>query len=344
MLTKIHHAVDRRPLGRRDHGRAARPRARAAAARAARAAPARRRPRARARSRCSRAALLGLPRYPVRLLRSLPARAAEPRRDAVRHAARAPRRVAEAADRLRRAVGARRRRRARARRRCKRAADVLQRPRLAAPALRLRPARRSTRSRRSRTRHGVHRQRRRRRDLRRRGAPLADRARRAARTTPLVAQIPVSVRTEAQQGTYGNRIMLMSAPLFTNVVGPGRAPAARPTRRCASMKERHRALPAELLQDANHFIPPAVFARAARADLRLSTASRRGRPTWNLVISNVPGPQFPLYCAGARARGQLPGLGGHRRHGAQHHRDELLRQAWTSGSSPTATRCPTPGA
>ncbi len=31
------------------------------------------------------------------------------------------------------------------------------------------------------------------------------------------------------------------------------------------MKERHRALPAELLQDANNFIPPAVFARAARS-------------------------------------------------------------------------------
>ena len=54
----------------------------------------------------------------------------------------------------------------------------------------------------------------------------------------------------------------------------------------AAMKERHRALPAELLQDTNHFIPPAVFARAARA-FAIST-SGRGRPTWNLVVSNVP--------------------------------------------------------
>ena len=71
------------------------------------------------------------------------------------------------------------------------------------------------------------------------------------------------------------------------------------------MKERHRALPAELLQDANHFIPPAVFSRAARATFALSTGSR-GRPTWNLVISNVPGPQFPLYCAGAQLEANYP--------------------------------------
>ena len=37
---------------------------------------------------------------------------------------------------------------------------------------------------------------------------------------PLVAQIPVSVRSQNQQGTYGNRIMLMSAPIFTNVADP----------------------------------------------------------------------------------------------------------------------------
>jgi WS/DGAT/MGAT family acyltransferase len=121
---------------------------------------------------------------------------------------------------------------------------------------------------------------------------------------PLVAQIPVSVRSEAQQGTYGNRIMLMSAPLFTNVVDP--VERLRQTHEALSvMKKRHRAMPAELLQDANHFIPPAVFARAARATFTLAS-SQRGRPTWNLVISNVPGPQFPLYCAGAELKANYP--------------------------------------
>jgi diacylglycerol O-acyltransferase / wax synthase len=123
-------------------------------------------------------------------------------------------------------------------------------------------------------------------------------------TDPLVAQIPVSVRTSEQAGTYGNRIMLMSAPIFTNLPDPV-VRLRRTHEALAVMKERHRALPAELLQDANHFIPPAVFARAARATFALSVSSP-GRPTWNLVISNVPGPQVPLYCAGARLDANYP--------------------------------------
>jgi diacylglycerol O-acyltransferase len=114
---------------------------------------------------------------------------------------------------------------------------------------------------------------------------------------PLVAQIPVSVRTGEQFGTFGNRILLMAVALHTEIEDP--VERLRVTHESLLvMKERHRALPAALLQDANHFVPPAVFARAARLTFRYST-SRPGRPTWNLVISNVPGPQFPLYLAGA---------------------------------------------
>jgi WS/DGAT/MGAT family acyltransferase len=121
---------------------------------------------------------------------------------------------------------------------------------------------------------------------------------------PLVAQIPVSVRTGEELGTYGNRILLMSVPLFTNEHDPVRR-LERMHEVLGDMKERHKALPAQLLQDANHFVPPAVFARAARLTFRIST-SGRGRPAWNLVISNVPGPQFPLYCAGARLMANYP--------------------------------------
>jgi len=120
--------------------------------------------------------------------------------------------------------------------------------------------------------------------------------------TPLVAQIPVSVRTEEQIGTYGNRIMLMGAQLFTDEPDPVRR-LQRTHDALGDMKQRHRALPADLLTDANHFIPPAVFSRAARLTFALATS---GRPIWNLVISNVPGPQFPLYCAGARLVANYP--------------------------------------
>ena len=121
---------------------------------------------------------------------------------------------------------------------------------------------------------------------------------------PLVAQIPVSVRSTDQSGTYGNRILLMAAPLFTNEADPV-VRLHRTHDAMRDMKEHHRALPADLLQDANNFIPPAVFARASRLTLRLAT-TRAGRPNWNLVISNVPGPQVPLYMAGARMVANFP--------------------------------------
>ena len=120
--------------------------------------------------------------------------------------------------------------------------------------------------------------------------------------TPLVTQVPVSVRTEAQLGTYGNRIGLLSVPLFTNEPDP--AERLRKTHDALRIaKDRHRALPAELLQDATQFIPPAVFARAARVTFSLA-ATRT--PVWNLVVSNVPGPQIPLYLAGAQVLANYP--------------------------------------
>jgi diacylglycerol O-acyltransferase / wax synthase len=121
---------------------------------------------------------------------------------------------------------------------------------------------------------------------------------------PLVAQIPVSVRREHEQGTYGNRILLMTAPLHTEIDDPAKR-LQTTHESLLEMKERHRALPAELLQDANQFIPPALFSRAARLTFSLG-ASRASRPAWNLVISNVPGPQFPLYLAGARLEAHHP--------------------------------------
>ena len=68
-------------------------------------------------------------------------------------------------------------------------------------------------------------------------------------------------------------------------------------------KERHKALPADLLTDAATFIPPAVAALAARRAMDLMA---RTRPPVNLAISNVPGPRDPLYLAGARLEANYP--------------------------------------
>jgi diacylglycerol O-acyltransferase / wax synthase len=121
---------------------------------------------------------------------------------------------------------------------------------------------------------------------------------------PLVAQIPISVRTPEQAGTYGNQIMLMTVPLLTTEADP--VERLRATHDAlAQMKEVQQGMPAALMADANRFVPPALFSRAARLSFSLSSG-RAGHPLWNLVVSNVPGPQFPLYLAGAKVLATYP--------------------------------------
>ncbi len=115
---------------------------------------------------------------------------------------------------------------------------------------------------------------------------------------PLLAQIPVSVRTDEERGTYGNKISIMIAPLPTDEPDPVER-LMRTHEAMKAAKDRHRALPAQALQDITAFIPPAINARAARVAMQMGT--RQGmRPLYNVVISNVPGPPIPIYMAGAQ--------------------------------------------
>jgi WS/DGAT/MGAT family acyltransferase len=119
---------------------------------------------------------------------------------------------------------------------------------------------------------------------------------------PLVSMVPVSVRTEEQIGTFGNRVGVMIVPIPTNEADPRkRLMKAHETLRSA--KSRHKAVPASLMQDVTQFIPPAVHARASRTMMQLTGSLR---PPLNLVISNVPGPPMPLYCAGAQLQAHFP--------------------------------------
>jgi diacylglycerol O-acyltransferase len=119
---------------------------------------------------------------------------------------------------------------------------------------------------------------------------------------PLVAMVPVSVRTKEERGTFGNRVSMMVVPIPTDEPDLARR-VARTHELLRHAKERHRALPADLLTDATRFIPPALMALAARTTVEVLG---RTRPPLNLVISNVPGPREPLFCAGARLEAHYP--------------------------------------
>ena len=79
---------------------------------------------------------------------------------------------------------------------------------------------------------------------------------------PLVAAVPVSIRTEEQIGTGGNRVSTIMAALPTNLNDPtARLQAAHEAMRAA--KEQHGAMPADLLTDVAQFAMPALAGQAA---------------------------------------------------------------------------------
>jgi diacylglycerol O-acyltransferase / wax synthase len=119
---------------------------------------------------------------------------------------------------------------------------------------------------------------------------------------PLVAMVPVSVRTDEQMGTFGNRVSMMIVPIATDEADPKRR-LKRTHELLRGAKGRHKAVPANLLTDATSFIPPAVASLAARTTMEVMG---RTRPPVNLVISNVPGPRRPLFLAGAKLEAHYP--------------------------------------
>jgi diacylglycerol O-acyltransferase len=114
---------------------------------------------------------------------------------------------------------------------------------------------------------------------------------------PLIAAVPVSVRTEEQKGKHGNQVSTMLAILPTHLDDPrDRLRTVHEAMRAA--KEQHQALPATLLADVTQFAMPALAGQAARLSARLRLVERVNM--FNLIISNVPGPNVPLYFAGAK--------------------------------------------
>jgi len=119
---------------------------------------------------------------------------------------------------------------------------------------------------------------------------------------PLVAMVPVSIRTGAETEKWTNRVSAIFAAIPTNEPDT----VARVTKvhdAMADAKQLFDAVPADMLTDFASFPPPAVFAQAMRTATRLS--GRFATPV-NLVISNVPGPREPLYTAGAKLQHYYP--------------------------------------
>ncbi len=131
---------------------------------------------------------------------------------------------------------------------------------------------------------------------------LAERA--ALPDSPLVGVCPVSVRTDDEQGRQDNRVSAMFVHLRTDIDDVDeRLRAIAVTTKGA--KADHNAVGARFLQNWAEHAAPSTFALASRLYSRLGVADRHP-PIHNLVVSNVPGPDFPLYLAGGRLVATYP--------------------------------------
>ncbi len=111
------------------------------------------------------------------------------------------------------------------------------------------------------------------------------------------ALVPVSVRTSAEQNTLGNRLLVMRGPLPVYI----RDPATRLSVVSAAMddlKESKQAVGAATLVAVNDRMPPTVLAQASR--IQFSTR------LFNLLVTNIPGPQLPLYMLGRKLDDMFP--------------------------------------
>ena len=113
----------------------------------------------------------------------------------------------------------------------------------------------------------------------------------------LKAMIPVSVRSDVERGDLGNRVAAMMAPLPVWCQEPlARLDIVR--EELSGLKQGGQAVGAQVLTELSGFAPPTIMDQAARLMAR--------QRFFNLVVTNVPGPQFPLYLAGRRMLETFP--------------------------------------
>ncbi len=113
----------------------------------------------------------------------------------------------------------------------------------------------------------------------------------------LRACVPVSLRTTDKAGHAGNEITIMMAPLPVGVEHPTER-LSRVRRSMEHLKTSRQAEGAKVLTSIENALPPAVLARASR----LGFSSRM----YNLLVTNVPGPQMPIYLLGRQLQELVP--------------------------------------
>jgi diacylglycerol O-acyltransferase / wax synthase len=111
------------------------------------------------------------------------------------------------------------------------------------------------------------------------------------------ALVPVSVRMQSDQGALGNRLAVMRGPLPVYI----RDPLARlrfVRKAMDGLKDSKQAVGAATLAAVNNMAPPTILAQASR--LNFSTR------LFNLIVTNIPGPQVPLYVLGHKLEDLFP--------------------------------------
>ncbi|MGD0984961.1 MAG: wax ester/triacylglycerol synthase family O-acyltransferase [Acidimicrobiales bacterium] len=121
---------------------------------------------------------------------------------------------------------------------------------------------------------------------------------------PLVALVPMSVRADEERLTGGNRLSAMLSSLATDIADP----VARLHAISAAMsgaKYQESLIGSDVLTDWTEFTFPALIGGVARF-ISSTRFFDHVRPAFNVTISNIPGPQFPLFLAGARVAATYP--------------------------------------
>jgi diacylglycerol O-acyltransferase / wax synthase len=115
----------------------------------------------------------------------------------------------------------------------------------------------------------------------------------------LTAMCPISLRPPGETASGGNQVGAMVVPLHTDVPD-ARSRLSAVHASTTAAKELQNAVGARTLTDLSQFIPAATAALAGRMAATMEIRYESSPPPYNTVVTNVPGPQQPLYMAGAK--------------------------------------------